>query len=667
MTRYKPCMNFSYFCPVKNKFLRRYNLFFCILLISLWQPLHTQAQADSSLSVPKALPRFGNYHDFEQGMSSLKKLDTTINQVQKFDPGYLHNLGTPGSPVFPLIWDPFKTPGFDLGFHQFDAYRLTNENLKMYNTQNPYAELFYVQGAQDIQSFRATYSQNIKPYWNFSFLLDGLNTNKGYYEAQGTQLTKTAANTWYRSPNGHYMAMASVIFNNFQAQENGAIASDSLFLNSTAANRIGLPVNFGAYSLPISAKQAYIENFVSARQYYRFGRVENVKVRDTDSVATRILHPEFFISHTFDYHDNKYTYNDAFTGLPFTHAYLDPIKTEGKYESEEFSNKIAIGRAEFNHPVKVKNKVDSGTLNKEPLFFQVYGKYAIIKAFQQSGKFDEKDNYNNTSVGFEVEKNGRFGLTASGEYFLSGFNQYDYLLNADLRLPFIKKILPQFNVNLKSQQITQSYTDELFDGNHFLWQNWFKSSNFNSATAWFSDTLGFKLGGAYQTAMNLVYYDTTAYPVQDPGTVTYARVFLSKEFRFWRFNFLNNINYQKVLSHSYDVRVPDWLFRMSWFYQDYFFKKALFFQGGFDFSYSSAYKGYAYMPEISRFYVQDKINIGNYQVWDVWIAGKVKRFVGFVKIEHVNQGFSGNWYFVAPHYPLYPVVYRVGVRWTFYN
>ena len=77
-------------------------------------------KADSSFIVQKAYPKVGTYHDIEQGMNNLKVIDTALYQIQKFDPAYLQNLGTPGTPAFSLVWDPFKNPGFDLGFHQWD-------------------------------------------------------------------------------------------------------------------------------------------------------------------------------------------------------------------------------------------------------------------------------------------------------------------------------------------------------------------------------------------------------------------------------------------------------------------------------------------------------------------------------------------------------------------
>jgi len=626
-----------------------------------------QAEEDTAFAVPKARPMHADYHEFEQGMAHLKVIDTALYQMQKFDPGYLHNLGSPATPAFDLIWNPFKRTGFDMGFHQWDIYRLTDENTQFFNTQNPYASLSYVEGATDMQAFHATYSQNIRPYLNFSFHLNALNANKSYYDPQQSQITQLALNTWYRAPSNKYMLMLSAVFNNFQAQENGGIQSDSLFLHSSPGSRTGIPVNFGAFYPPDSSKQIWQENFVSARQYFRFGPINDVKLHDTDSVAVHIMHPEFFVSHAFEYHYQKYTYRDQYVGTPFTENILDPVVTNDNWQYEEFTNKVAIGHAEFNNAVRVKKKIDSSALKRHPLFYEFFAKYTIIKSYEQADYIERNQLLDNGSVGVEASRTGGVGFSANAEYFLEGYNKDDYNAQAHVYVPFIKKILPRFNIDTHIQQAAPAFTDQFLLGNHFIWSNSFEKSHFFEGSAYFSDSAGMQFGVAYQSASNLIYFDTSAHPKQDPGTVAYARFFVNKDIKIGHFHFLNSITWQKPISHASDVRVPEWLFRTSWYYEHALFKRALLLQGGIDFYYGTAYDGYGYMPEISKFYIQDKVTLGNYPVFDVWVAGKVKRFTFFGKLEHANQGLTGSNYFLVPHYPLYPLSYRFGIKWMFFN
>jgi len=468
------------------------------------------------------------------------------------------------------------------------------------------------------------------------------------------------------------MLMVSAVFNKFSADENGGIQKDSAFLNSSPSNRTLLPVNLGAYSLqpylPTGAKQTYLEDYITIRQYYRTGPVSAIKIHDTDSVATKVMRPEYFISHTFQYHTTKYTYNDSFATAPFDFNLIDPYKTSDTYLANAFIDQVAIGHAVFNHPVQVNKKIDSSALSKNSVFWQGYLKYTYISASENIRGLGDKEYYDNTSLGFELSDYRKFGFDLNGEYFIEGYNQFDYLLNAHLYSPFIKKILPQFNVDFKAQQAAPAYTDQLFYGNHFIWENNFQKTKSESLSAYFSDVYGFRFGASFTTASDLIYYDTMALPRQDRGNVNFTSLFVNKQIDIGKhLHFLNNITFQKPLSGAYDVRVPEWLVRTSYFYDHYLFKHSLLLQVGFDFSYNSSYYAYGYMPEISKFYLQDKILIGNYQVYDVWIAAKIKRLNAFLKMEHINEGLSGNWYFLAPHYPMYPTVLRFGIKWSFYN
>jgi len=401
----------------------------------------------------------------------------------------------------------------------------------------------------------------------------------------------------------------------------------------------------------------------------RTGPVSSIKVRDTDSLTTNVMEPEYYISHSFEYHATRYLYNDVDAAVtPFAYSFLDQYQTNDTYVSNEFTDKLSVGRAVFNHPVKVNKKIDSSSLSRNALFYEFFLKYSYISAFQNAAQLTDQEYYDNTSLGFELSKYQKTGYSLYGEYFVEGYNRGDYLAKALFYVPFIKPFLPKFNIELKAQQAAPAYTDQLFYGNHFLWGNDFQKTRTAEASAYFSDSLGLKIGASFITASNLIYYDTLATPHQYTGNVSFANAFLSKQINVGRhLHFLNNINFQKPLESGYYVRVPEWLIRTSYFYDHYLFKRAVFLQGGFDFSYSSAYYGYGYMPEISKFYIQDKITIGNYQVWDLWLAAKIKRLNAFLKFEHLNQGLSGNWYFLVPHYPMTPTVLRFGIRWSFFN
>jgi hypothetical protein len=643
--------------PIISGGFRGILLLSLLLLVSVH--LHAQ-QDDSTWAVPKGQTRAGTYEQLQADPNHFEHIDTAMHHVQQFDPGYMHNLGEPGTPTFPLLFSSYRAPGFQLGFNQWDLYRLQPGQMKFYNTQNPYSDFYYAQGGQIMQTFNAMHSQNIGPNSNFSIQYRHLATTKSYYENQNTQLNGVIANGWYRSPNRRYTIMGGAIFNTFNERENGGIQNDTFFKELPASDRTGLPVKYN------TGRQNWLDQDYTFKQYLMAGPTERRKIHDTDSVAVKILHPKFFIAHKFDLGHISYAYHDVSNpNTLFRQNIYDPLSSEDQYSSFQVSNAISIGQTAFSEEPAKK---DSTKYRQHKLYYEAYIKYSYYKVRQDGGPGAGYYDFDNESIGLDASRNGKFGFVAHGEYYLHGYNQNDYLATARVFTPFLPGTsFKTFTVEGKQQQYTQAYTDEYLLMNHFLWVRSLNPSQVHELSAFFSDSAGFKLGGTYSIVSNLVYYDTSARPTQSGQDLHYIKLFVTKNFVFGPIHLNHDITYQHRISGEDVVRVPDWVIRTSYYFEHYLFRKALLLQLGFDFYYNSAYYSYSYMPEISRFYLQNNEKVGNYQVYDLWLAGKVQRFMVFFKLEHANQGLSGSNYLLLPGYPMMPRTFRLGLRWTFYN
>lgn len=62
----------------------------------------------------------------------------------------------------PLLYEPSKRIGFDVGFHSLDYYALTPEDIIYYQARTPFTSLYFVSAGQKEQLFRAIHTQNIK-------------------------------------------------------------------------------------------------------------------------------------------------------------------------------------------------------------------------------------------------------------------------------------------------------------------------------------------------------------------------------------------------------------------------------------------------------------------------------------------------------------------------
>ncbi len=623
----------------------------------LWLcPLVVSAQVvDSSIAVPQGKVRVTYLNNLNHSPDLLLETDTLLTGLQReFNPYYYNNLGNLGSPVVPLVWSAPRVAGFRFGFNQWDFLRLTSENIGYYNTQNPFSELFYVQGSarEKLQVINALHTQNIMPNWNASFRLrrEG---SIGYYEQQNARHGNLGLNTWYRSPNRRYLVAASAIFNSFSFEENGGLRDAGLFADErvSGSQRQGQPFRLR------DARQAFDDKDFNIQQFLYFGPTETRRVKsDSDSVAVIVLKPRFYLMQQSNYYSMDYAYRDTLPTLTFYRLTSDTLITKDAYGYSNFSNKVGFGYT-FTDSAMVRN-----------YSLQAYLKYDHINTHLKRSEYDSR--YNNTSLGFNGQKLGKFNVAFSGELVLKGFNGGDFFVDGSTTA----KLLPSLklsNITLygRLQNYSPAYTERYFISNHFSWINTgFTQTQTISAGGYIWDNpTALRLGANYTAATNFVYWGKDTQPQQASTALHYFQLNAARNFVLGNFHFYHNLTYQKQLQGDF-IRIPDFVVRTSYFYQNRVFRhKPLLLQVGFDLGYNSAYTGYSYMPGLSKFYLQDSAIIGNYPVFDAWLAGQVKRFMIFFKVEHVTEGLFGASYFNAVNYPVSPRTIRFGLKWRFFN
>lgn len=610
--------------------------------------------------------RFLSEYMLELAPDSMQRIDTSLKDLhQKYDPlfsrkNHYTGLGNNGSVSVPLFLKLPQQSGFDFGFHQWDLYRFTRENVPYFNTRTPYTDLSYTSGPVELRGLNAIHSQNILPNWNASLQFRKL-ANDGFYERQRNSMNNLALNTWYRSFSRRYMVAASAIWNSFEANENGGIISDTILESKylTPGQKVGFPVKLN------NTSQQFQEQNYMLKQFFYIGSSEKKKVNDSTEI--KILNPSFFISHTFNYNQQRYNYRDSFPDTAYyRNNFFDAYNTKERFQNRVFSNTFSIGNiAQKSASTGSSDSLLTTVSTRNDLGYMAFAKHDYVLAKQPF----LDTTFQNVTIGAEFLFPGRFGFNVRGEYIPYGYNQGDYLLraSAEAPLPLPKTIADKIKVEATVQQYEPAYIQQQIFTNHFRWNNDYKKTQAYTAAA--SLTAPFEVGlkAQYSVVNNLIYFDTAALPRQAGTVLQYASLSLDKDLKFWKFHLNNSLIYQKILQGDF-VRFPDLSYRGSLYYEAYFFrKKVLLFQIGTDVRYTSSYAAYAYMPNISQFHLQDSVNIGNYPFIDAFINVKVKRFQGYIKLEHVNQSFTGFRYYTSPHYPLYPLTFRLGLRWMFYS
>jgi hypothetical protein len=161
--------------------------------------------------------------------------------------------------------------------------------------------------------------------------------------------------------------------------------------------------------------------------------------------------------------------------------------------------------------------------------------------------------------------------------------------------------------------------------------------------------------------------DSTPSPLQASERVDYLKVKLEKEFKLGHFGLDNTVMYQQVLSGEGVLNVPQLITRNTLYFEDHWFKRALFLQTGVGFNYFTKYSMNAYDPVLAEFYVQNDQELGGFPLVDIFFNAKIRQTRIFFIYENFTSVFGGkNDYFAAPGYPYRDNVLRFGLVWNFF-
>jgi len=606
------------------------------------------AQRDSNdvSSQPSGHPRYITGESLVNNLDTLTPVDTALDQLTHQDPYYLSNLGNFGSVPFPLLWDLNVPSGFNFGLNQWDGYRLTFDKLPFYNTLDAYADFTFSQGLKDLQYVHGLFTQNIKPYWNYCVSFNSLKAPDAYVN-QKVNHNIFAFSTWYYSPSRRYKIIAGVIANNFLQQENGGIINDSEFLAGTIFQQQRADINLA------DAMQLWKDRDFRVKQFLYLGPETTLKLHDSDSVAARFIIPRFYLAHDIEYYTQTYDYSGTDTGSFYKHFYNDSDFTADTFGQHSLSNIVSAG---FMPP------------GKPGVAGSAFVKHSMIKASELSSETYSSFNLYNLSVGLGLTYTGKIDGALSYEHYLTGYNKGDNFLKANAAYRTGFKYLSTLTATAQFQSFEQAFTTNYFSGNHFRWDTHFDKSKLFSLDLYATDSSNGRVGVKLMDVDPLIVY-TSGGPYQTEYSASYIRAYLEKTIGLKPLYFTFNGYVQKSNGFFTYLYFPKYVLRTSLYLEGFVFKHAMLARAGFDFNINSSYRPYSYIPELSVFGLYDStdIKVGNYPSLDVFFSAKVKRFQGYFKIEHLNQGFSGDKYFLLPHYPYQPRSFRFGIRWIFFN
>lgn len=578
-------------------------------------------------------------------------------------------LGNNGNAVTSLLFNPYMKPGWDAGFHAYDAYNLTIEQTRFFNTTRPFTELDYQIGTGSEQFIQVLHTQNVKPNWNFAFHFRLINA-PGFFKSQNANHSNLRFNTYYQSPNKRYGIYFIGISNSLQSSENGGIRNDSFLTSKTGVynTRFNIPINItdssvlsnDIFNSRLKTGNKYTQLKLLIRQQYDFGKKDSLV---TDSTVIKLFYPRFRFEHTIQYNTYKYLFQNISPDSVFyadnyditAYTYSDTVTYSNRWR--EIVNDFSI----YQFP-DIKNQ-------------QQFLKVGIsLQNLSLQWQDTVRDRPYNVFLHGEYRnrtKNQKWDIEAYGHLYVTGFNAGDYSAYVSLERLLSKKIgslqVGFQNVNRTPSYLLRNYTS-------YPVKAPVTGTNKENITHLFGalklPALKMDVSGHYYLMTNYTYLKNF-YEAEQSGVFNVLQIKASKDFpigRFW--HWYTDIVIQKTAGNS-PVNIPLAYTRNRLVFQGRFFKN-LVLATGLDTRYYTPYTPDNYSPVLGQFFPQDSIKISNLPDIAAFVHFRIRSFSGFVRLENLNTvNFDGftftNNNMAAPLYPYQGLLFKLGIFWNFVN
>jgi len=519
------------------------------------------------------------------------------------------------------------------------------EDIKYYHVPTPLTELFYKSAFKQGQLLDAFFTTNTSKQFNFSIAYKGLRS-LGTYQHILSSTGNFRSTASYQSKNKRYVANAHFTSQDILNQENGGLTDESLAFFQSGdkdfLDRGVLEVNFEDAEGILKGKRTYLNH------YYNL-------IQQKDSLSFNSVS----VGHIFKLKDKTYQFsqssqNDYFGNSNLTKNLEDRVKLEELYNEANvtYSNNL-IGRIKllaahtnynygYDKIVVQQNQTITNRLKGD--VFSVGGKY--IKYYKG---FD-----------FQAEVGANITGDFSGNYFLA---EASYILNEDIKL----------KAAINNNMVAPNYNAQLYQSSYtnYNWANKFNTIKTQQLDFDLLSKKWINIKLQASTINDYVYFMNNSTTnqleaLQNDKSISYLKLKVNKDIRYRHFGFDATVQYQKVDDENEVFNVPEVVARGTFYYENFAFKKALYFQTGFTASYFTQYNMNSYNPLLSEFYVQRDVEIGGFPRIDFFVNAKLRQARIYLKAEHFNAAFTGRDYLTAPNYPYRDFTVRFGLVWDFF-
>ena len=665
-------------------------------------PIDTTAVTDAN-TLPigiqqwKIDERFGNVTEIPVDTIEHMFQNTNMNDGMK---GHYNHLGNLGSPRLNRVFFDRKEYSEEYFTDPYDIIYVRPQDMIFTNTKSPFSNLSYYKefdSQNGEERFKSYFAINANKRLGFGFYTDYI-YGRGHYTDQSTALFNGGLFSSYRF--GKYEMHLFINRNNYKMSENGGITDDRYITNPL--DMAEGKRQYKSYDIPVNLQQIWNHNsgkhaFLTHRYSLGFHRehADTIKADSlrlllhTDTIhkdSIRIIRefvPVTSFIHTVQYDTNKrkyYSYNVSQNEKYWENMYLGndsidktryiSIKNTFGIELREGFNKWAqAGLTAFiSHQMRSYHLPDS----------------IFINNLRKHTRYKE----NNISVGGQLTR--REGKTihysALGEFNIAGENSGDLTLEgtADLNIRlFGDTIRLDLTGFMKSKKPIFYFRH--FHSKHYWWDNEDLSKEMRTHVEGklSFDKLGTTLRAGAENIKNYTYlantsianpsnestYLNNAAVKQHSSNIQILTAQIEQNFHIGMLHLDAEVTYQK--SSEQDILpLPELNVYGNVYLKGTMAKKVLKYELGADVRYFTKYNAPDYAVAIGQYYLQNRDNamsIGGYPIVNVYFNMHLKRTRLFVMYSHINQGSGSSNYFLAPHYPINPKIFKLGLSWNFFD
>ena len=541
----------------------------------------------------------------------------------------------------------------NLGFRARRFTYLNKDDIDYYSVPTPTSELFYRSVTGKGQHLDALLTLNTSEQFNIFLGYRGLRS-QGKYVNQLTSNGNFRIGFSYFSKDKRYQFKNHITFQDISNDENGGLVFTNNFETSDEPynNREQLRVQTADAKTLFKGLRGYFDHS------FQFNKSEKNKI---------LLRHEL----VYEYFSNVYQ-----------QGIVKPFNDRNPYYGDSFAtsiyDKVRHTRVEntfdlaFDSDILGLFAVSAGVYNFEH-------KYNSIVYHINGDKIPNrlKDDVVTIGGSYIINKNF-FVADASFKQSVVGRSLTDLKVNAAFNLNGNYSVRTSYHLESKIPDYNYQFFQSGYIG--LNWLNDFSNEKYSTLNAIVTSPY-IKLEATYQIISDKLYFSNSSTdldangrytqllvsPQQYDKAINYFIIKASKEFTFKKWGFDNTLMYQQVVQDQAIINVPKFTTRNTIYYQDFAFKKALYFQTGLVFNYFTKYYANEYHAVLGDFVIQDQVKIGDFPMFDFFLNLKIKTAQIYINVDHFNSMLTGYKYYNTPTQPYRDLTFRLGIKWNFFN